>query len=414
MRLSAGTLLVIILFVMLTVVGFVAVRDYLAEKPVPPPPPEMEYAIAITDLPKDRVITKSDIGIVGASTLIGILEAQGEAGKPYLTTVLDDKGQPVMVNGRERHRLNLPSDVMSAAMVEQFIVGRRVKVDNIPASAPLQPSMFFSQGYRPPITEAVKDGRGVMTVNFTEFLPGDQDVRHLRADVVFRNRPITDMPGYDPIPEQTTVLVKNVEILEAGAPFYASGSAKRADGGGATEPQKILTPVTLAVDADAAAKLTAAQNYGDLMLVLYRTSPTQEISTIDDSGAAGLTVADLLQAKPTVAPAPEINIEPFSTMIFRGTQGFAPNSFNFSDLLRELQEVGAIEIKMDPKDNGKLVNPALVTVPLNQPSNTGQRQATGGNVAGGGDAPRTGAGAPADGPAANSGNRNTGGGGGGG
>ncbi len=382
MRLSAGTLIILIVGVLAAIGGAMLLKEYLKEEPVaatPPPPPT--FAIALGDLQPGRVLTVGDIGLVREPNLIAALERQAEAQSngaedvtsPYLRQRLDEEGNPI----EGAYALSLPMDTLTSP---QDLIGRRVK-DNIPAGTPFQASFLYPEGYRPALTTEVKDGRGIYTVGITNFLPGDQDVRNLRADVLFRNNPMNDIPGFDPIPEQTVVLVRDARILEAGEPYVADAYGQATDSGGSATRgrEQALTDVTLAVSIEDGAKLLTAQDNGDLTLVLYSddSDAGTEISTTDDA-VASVKLTDFLQATPT--PPAEIEIEPYDTTIFRGTDGFSNNSFAFNDLLRELQEVGAIEIKMDPKATDD-PNPAVVTVPLNQPSNSGQRNSGAGTNA---------------------------------
>ncbi len=377
MRLSAATLMVMIVFVLAAIIGAVALRNYLQQETVVAPPAPRQWAIAISDLPPGRVLEISDIGFIEEPELVRRLVASarqaagdGELVLPaYIIERRDAEGNAVMDDqGNTVYDFNPPLNTIRET---EFLVGRRVK-ENITMGSPYQASMFYSQGYRPPLTSELTDDRGLYQVAISNFQPGEQDLTNLRADVLFRNKRQDDVPGYEAIPEQTVLLVKDARIMEAGAPYFPNssggGSPESGFAGGNTE--RLLTDVTLAVSRDDGAKLMAAQNNGDLSLVLYGPESNQgtEIST-EQNPQASVKLTDILEATPT--PAPEIEIEPYDTIIFRGTSGFSNNSFSFDDLLRELAEVGAIEIKMDPQDNDLAANPARLTVPLNQPSNQG-------------------------------------------
>ncbi|MDA7978717.1 MAG: hypothetical protein MPJ50_08100 [Pirellulales bacterium] len=414
MKLSVATLTMMLVFVLVAIGGGLALREYLKEEEVVAPPAPRIFAVALTDLQAGRVLTQNDIGLLPEPGLKQELvrqaetDAEGNLTSPHLRRRLDLEGNPVEVNGEAQYDLNLPMDVIANP---GDLIGRRVK-ENVAKGTPYQASMFYAEGYRPALTTEVNDGRGVFTVPITNFIPGDQDVTNLRADVLFRNR-AQEQPGFEPIPEQTVVLVQDARILEAGEPYVpVSAGTSTESGGSGGSADRVWTDVTLAVSRDAGAKLMSAQPNGDLMLMLYAPDSAGTEITTDDGRPASVKVTDFLEATPT--PAPEVEIEPYDTIMFRGTNGFSNNSFSFDDLLRELAEVGAIDINLQPKDDDLAAHPARLTVPLNQPSNTGQRSsvAAGGNAAGdvalgGGDSGVAGSGPPdaGGGAAGNAGGR---------
>jgi Flp pilus assembly protein CpaB len=246
--------------------GAYFVKRALSQKPAPVPVVKevrVNVPLAAFDMPVGRTVSDGDFYVVSFSQA----QLQKQA---YPPNVLGD--------GRQ-------------------LIGRTLR-QPINAGRPFVTGCFFPDGTGPDLTERLKPGFRAVTISIhgaaaiaAQATPGG------KVDVIFRAS--ADDKRY--IPELTTVLVRNAEILALG-----SNSCVGLRGGLSTKDD--ASPVTLAVTAVQANELKTVEGHGELSLVLR-----QEDDSAPAHDGEPITLRELLNL-----PPPPPKYEPFVAEIYRG------------------------------------------------------------------------------------------------
>ncbi len=215
------------------------------------------------------------------------------------------------------------------------------------------PAIFYAEGTEPTAAARVKAGYRAVTVPITlDGALAGQAVPGSLVDVVFRAN--TDKA--QDIPEMTTVLAQNVEILAIGdnaSPGLRGGLAKDA------KP----TDVTLEVLPAQARELKMVEGRGDLSLVLR---------SADDPAAASLAGPSTLRELLNVPPKPE----PFVSEIYRNGRR---QTLTFDGVMVAKEVFGGVDHKTDDPakpapapmpDEPEPPKPSLQKPPVDKPSSS--------------------------------------------
>jgi Flp pilus assembly protein CpaB len=289
-RITPGIVLVVFFALVIGLAGAYAMKRLLS---VPPPQVQVKVEpkpeilpVAAMDLPRNRVITTGDF------MQVAFLPA-------------DRQRLPAVV-------LNNGNQMLGRMLREPVKIG-----EGFP------PSIFYGEGTEPTAAERVKPGYRAVTVAITaDGALAGQAVPGSLVDVVFRARP----DKVQDIPEMTTVLVQNAEILALG-----DNATPGLRGGLALDKDDKLNDVMLEVKPEQARELKMAEGRGDLSLVLRST----------DDPAAGslagpLTLRELLNVPPRA--------EPFVVEIYRAGRR---QTLTFDGDLVAKEEFGGVDHKTD-------------------------------------------------------------------
>jgi Flp pilus assembly protein CpaB len=294
--LTAGTLSVLILAVLVGLVAAYGVRSLMLPQEETPPvaPQTTNVPLASADLPAGRMLALGDMSLM-----------------PMTQEQLSGRGWPL-------HLVMLSSDQ---------VIGRRLK-QGISQGDPFLTTDFYLEGEGPSYVSLLKPGYRAVSVpvplNRGGYVsPGSS------VDVVFRASPREADENTTAIPETTIMLIEAAEVLAVERPLESQGRRPISgiDLRSREIPERETPPtIILAVTSDQANKLQAVEGHGEISLV---SRPMGEVGLALRPGP--LTLEDLLGIEPLL-PA-ESEPMPIVTEVFRGSQrtvnAFAPQGDRF-------------------------------------------------------------------------------------
>jgi Flp pilus assembly protein CpaB len=246
-RLSAGTLAVAVVAVLLALTGAFAVRQFLEQRDIAKTDPiqtdtdpdVVTIPVAVTDLDQGRVIRESDF------TPITMSQAAFAKSK---------FAQSVFINKVEHLK-------------------GRVLRESIMAGATVGPAGLYSEGTGPMVAEKLPAGMRAVTVkvNGSGFADGFAAPGTF-VDVLFRSTP-TDA-GSGKIPETTITALTRIEVLAVDVNPYPMSQSDKAKNAKSTETQEAR--VTFAVAPSEATMLKALEDRGEISLALRPLVETPE------------------------------------------------------------------------------------------------------------------------------------------
>lgn len=275
-RISTETMTFGILALLFGLGGAYLARLYLRPEPeieAAPPPQRENVPLAAMDLPAGKLLRMGDI-VLKSMTI------------------------------KEMNDQNFQTD--RTMLQAQQIIGRRLSRP-VRMLQPFLTDALLPDGTQLPLTTKLKPGLRAVNVPINGLAavggfagPGSM------VDVLFRTRSVFDQGGggRGAFPDKTMVLLENVEVLALG-PYTTPGEIMDTDAAN-------IDTVTLAVNAEQAAKLAIVEGRGDISLTLRDPTETNL------PGGAGRqpmisTFAELLGYKPPVGP--------WNTVIYTRGQG---------------------------------------------------------------------------------------------
>ncbi len=281
--LTATTLGILILAILLGLVAAYGIRMLMREKPTASPRPEttVNIPIASVDLPEGRTLMLGDV------VLRPMTRSELEK-NDWLTDILASSAQ---------------------------VLGRTLK-KKLPRNEPFRPTDFYLEGQGPTYLSELPEGYRAVSVNVPTnrggyAMPGNF------VDVVFRAAPMEGSDFAPPIPDTTITLIENAKVLavERATPQSRGGGAdanspldlrSRETSNDATPPTIILAATPKQANA-----ISAVIRRGELSLV---TRPAGEAGFEVRPPATSLE--DILGLEPPIAMQPPP--PPFVTEIYLG------------------------------------------------------------------------------------------------
>jgi pilus assembly protein CpaB len=284
--LTAGTLSILILAVLVGLVAAYAIRSFLIAEPPPPvePPATLNVPIVSMDLPAGRAIRLGDVGLVR-------MTREELEKKPW-------PQQQVMLSSEQ-------------------VIGRTLRKP-LKQGQPFLTTDLYLEGTGPEYTQLLTPGyRAVSLV--VPLTRGGYANPGTRVDVLFRATPRKGDEERAAIPETTITLIQGAEVLAVERPQPSTsqlgavrGIDLRSRGAG---PQEEAPPtVVLGVTVEDANRLQTVLGRGEISLV------SRPPSEADGSRPPGpVTLEDILGIDPPLPPQEMAVQRPYLTEIYRGT-----------------------------------------------------------------------------------------------
>jgi Flp pilus assembly protein CpaB len=284
--LTAGTLSILVLAILVGLVAAYAIRSFLvAEKPPREEPPgTIKVPLSSADLPEGRMVRLGDISLV-----------------PMTPQQLNSQDWPIQ------------SVMLSADQV----IGRTL-LKPMKQGKPFLTTELYLEGSGPEYTKLLTRGNRAVSL-VIPFDRGGYVNPGSSVDVLFRATPRAGSKNTSAIPETTITLIQGAQVLAIERPLPPT--SRLGPPGGIDlrtrdiSSQQAPPTVVLAVAIDDANRLQAVLGRGEISLV---SRPPGETDT--DRPPGPVRLEDILGIEPPVPPEPVAIPPRYLTEIYRGTE----------------------------------------------------------------------------------------------